>query len=181
MNKKDNLVWIDLEMTGLNPAHNVILEIASIVTDKDLNILAKGPSLVIHQPDDAISSMDEWAKNQHAKSGLLEQVCSSTITTKQAEEQTLDFIKSYCLPETAPLCGNSVWQDRIFLYTYMPTLLSYLHYRIVDVTSFKEIITRWYPHNPHAFFEKKDTHRALEDINESIAELKQYKTYFFVK
>lgn len=180
MNKKDNLVWIDLEMTGLNPANDVILEIASIITDKDLNVIKEGPSLVIHQPDSVLDYMDHRVKELHTKSGLLELVRNSSITLKQAEDQTLSFIKTYCMPETAPLCGNSVWQDRTFLYHYMPQLLSYLHYRIIDVTSFKEIITRWYPHNRHAFFEKKDTHRALDDIKESIAELKQYRTYFFI-
>lgn len=181
MHIKDSLVWIDLEMTGLNPVYDVILEIASIITDKDLNIIDQGPSLIIHQPDTILSQMDPWAKNQHSQSGLLKQVRASNIKIHKAEQQTLDFIKDYCPPATAPLCGNSVWQDRIFLYHYMPELLSYLHYRIIDVTSFKEVIKRWYPQNPHIFFEKKDTHRALQDIHESIAELKQYKTYFFIK
>jgi len=180
MNKKDNLIWIDLEMTGLNPEKNVILEIASIITDKELNIIDKGPSLIIHQPNSALDSMDEWSKNQHTKSGLLDNVRNSQISLDKAEQQTLDFVKTHCLPRESPLCGNSVWQDRIFLYRYMPTLLSYLHYRIIDVTSFKEVVMRWYPGNPHAFFEKKDAHRALQDINESIEELKQYRKYFFV-
>ena len=180
MNKKDNLVWIDLEMTGLNPEKDVILEIALIITDKNLNIIEEGPSLVIHHEDIVLATMEKPVSEIHAASHLIEKVRESKITVAQAEQQTLDVIKKYCLAETAPLCGNSVWQDRAFLYKYMPTLLSYLHYRIIDVTSFKEVVTRWYSDTPEAFFEKKDTHRALQDIKESIAELKHYRTYFFI-
>ena len=179
MDKKDNLVWIDLEMTGLSEK-DVILEIASIVTDKNLNVVEQGPSLVIHQSEAVLDKMNSVVKEFHKKSGLIEEVLCSTTILKDAEEQTLNFIKEYCLPETAPLCGNSVWQDRAFLRIYMPRLLSYLHYRLIDVTSFKEVIVRWYPKDPHAFFEKKDIHRALDDIKESIAELAHYRKYFFV-
>jgi len=181
MNKKDNLVWIDLEMTGLNPEKDVILEIASIITNKDLTIIDEGPALVIHQPDSVLARMDCQVVELHTKSSLLDKIRTSSVTLNEAEHETLTFIKKYCLPKTAPLCGNSVWQDRTFLYHCMPTLLSYLHYRLLDVTSFKEIITRWYPDNPYAFFKKTDTHRALEDIKESIEELRQYRTYFFIK
>ncbi len=180
MNNKDNLVWIDLEMTGLDPEHDVILEIASIITDKELTIVGQGPSLVIHHSEQTLSRMDEWSRNQHTKSGLLKKVYQSHVTTEEAEKKTLEFVKKHCPQKVAPLCGNSVWQDRIFLYHHMPTLLSYLHYRIIDVTSFKEVILRWYPDNPHAFFEKSDNHRAQDDIKESIEELRQYKKFFFI-
>ncbi|TET05923.1 oligoribonuclease [Candidatus Dependentiae bacterium] len=180
MNKKDNLVWIDLEMTGLSLEKDVILEIASIVTDKDLNVLAHGPSLSIHHSDVVLEEMNSVVAEFHRKSGLLEEVRHSAINLQDAEQQTLDFIREYCLPEVAPLCGNSIWQDRAFLRIYMPRLLSYLHYRLIDVTSFKEIIMRWYPEDPHAFFEKRDAHRALDDIKESIAELNHYRKYFLV-
>jgi len=123
--------------------------------------------------------MDSYVRKMHKTSGLLKKISSSTTTLKEAEDETLNFIKKHCLPETAPLCGNSIWQDRIFLSKYMKKIIDYLHYRMIDVTSFKEIITRWYPKDPYAFFEKKETHRALEDIEESIEELRQYKCYFF--
>jgi len=181
MEKKNNLVWIDLEMTGLNPEKNVILEIASIITDKDLNIIAKGPVFIIHHSDNTLKQMEKWSKEQHTKSGLLKKVTESTTTMAQAEQQTLDFIKKHCEEKLSPLCGNSIWQDRAFLYRYMPKLLDFMHYRLIDVTSFKEVITRWYPNNPNAVFEKKDTHRSLEDIEESIDELKYYRTHFFVQ
>ena len=181
MEKKNNLVWIDLEMTGLNPEKNVILEIASIITDKDLNIIAKGPVFIIHHSDENLKQIEKWSKEQHTKSGLLKKVKESTTTLLQAEQQTLNFIKKYCEEKLSPLCGNSIWQDRAFLYRYMPKLLNFMHYRLIDVTSFKEVITRWYPNSPCAVFEKKDTHRALEDIEESIDELKYYRTHFFIK
>jgi len=181
MEKKNNLVWIDLEMTGLNPEKNVILEIASIITDKDLNIIAKGPVFIIHHSDENLKQIEKWSKEQHTKSGLLKKVKESTTTLLQAEQQTLNFIKKYCEEKLSPLCGNSIWQDRAFLYRYMPKLLNFMHYRLIDVTSFKEVINRWYPNNPCAVFEKKDTHRALEDIEESIDELKYYRTHFFIK
>ena len=181
MNKQENLVWIDLEMTGLDASHDVLLEIATIITDKDLNILAKTPSIIIHQSDDKLKKMKPVVENLHNTSGLIKKVQEATTTVQEAEQETINLIKKYCLPNTNPLCGNSVWQDRIFLAKYMPSIIDFLHYRIIDVTSFKEVITRWYPKNPHAFFKKKDTHRALEDIKESIEELKQYRTHFFQK
>ncbi len=180
MNLNNNLVWIDLEMTGLEVKKDVILEIACIITDGELNVIAEGPSLVIHQSEDMLASMEAWPKQHHTKSGLLERVRASSIITEQAEEEVMTFIKQYCSAGTALLAGNSVWQDRIFLQAYMPQVLKYLHYRIVDVTSIKELVVRWYPNNPHVKFEKNNTHRALQDIQESIAELEHFRRYFFV-
>lgn len=180
MHSNNNLVWIDLEMTGLDVKKDVILEIACIITDGNLNLIAEGPSLVVHQSEDLLAAMDAWPKNQHTQSGLIERVRASSITIDQAEEQIVSFIKKYCSPSTAVLAGNSVWQDRIFLHAYMPRILAYLHYRIIDVTSVKELVAHWYPDDPHVKFEKRDTHRALQDIQESIAELKHFRKYFFV-
>lgn len=180
MKKENNLIWIDLEMTGLNSNRDLILEIASIVTDANLTIIAEGPSLVISQPKTIFEMMDEWVTEQHTKTGLLEKVSRSTISIEQAEQETLTFLKKYCISEVSPLCGNSVWKDRAFLQQFMPELDSFFHYRLVDVSSFKEMVVRWYPNNPQAKFKKKDTHRALDDIKESIDELRHYKKYFFV-
>jgi len=180
MHKKTNLVWIDLEMTGLDPEHHVILEIASIITTKDLDVVAQGPQLVIQQSPEAFDHMDEWPQEQHTKSGLLEKVKRSQTTVESAAQQTLDFIKQYCEEGASPLCGNSVWQDRNFLKRHMPSVLNFLHYRIIDVSTVKELVLRWYAGNPQSEFEKKDTHRALDDILESIEELRHYKSNFFV-
>ena len=179
--KEQNLVWIDLEMTGLCPEKDHILEIASIVTDNQLNILAQGPSLVIHQPQQALLEMNDWVSKQHTRTGLVDAVQKSTITLEQAEQETLDFLGKYCQPGDSPLCGNSVWQDRAFIRLSMPRLNNFLHYRIIDVTSIKELVKRWYPNNPHAEFKKQDSHRALDDIKESVAELAHYRQHFFVK
>jgi oligoribonuclease len=180
MNKKEHLVWVDLEMTGLNADVDVILEMATIITDNQLTILAEGPALIIHQSESALQVMDEWVKNQHTKTGLVEAVKNSSMTIAVAQEETLDLIKKYCPPNDAILCGNSVWQDRIFLRKYMPRLVDYLHYRIIDVSSVKELANRWYPNSPYIKFEKPDNHRALEDIRWSIKELAHYRKYFFV-
>jgi len=175
--QEQNLVWIDLEMTGLNPERNVILEIASIITDSNLNIIALGPSLVIYQPEDMLNMMEAWSHAQHTKSGLLDKVRTSHVSLQEAEQQTLSFIQQHCVQGTALLAGNSVWQDRAFLRVYMPALINYLYYRLIDVTTIKELVLRWYPN--HAEFKKADTHRALEDIQESIAELCYYRENFF--
>ncbi len=180
MNKRENLIWIDLEMTGLDPVKHVILEIASLVTDGQLNILAEGPSLVIYQPEENLTNMHQWVLEQHTKSGLLDRVRASTITLEQAQEQTLAFLREYCEPDTSPLCGNSVWNDRAFLQVYMPKIAKFLYYRMIDVTAFKEIIMRWYPDSPHKEYKKEDKHRALEDIRESVAELRHFRKYFFI-
>lgn len=181
MQKKKNLVWIDLEMTGLDPAVDHILEVAAIVTDEDLNPLDEGIDLVIHQGESVLQAMNPWCIEQHGASGLTDAVRASTITVEQAQEQVLALVRQFCDPKKGVLCGNSVWMDRMFLSKYMPDLIDYLHYRLVDVSSLKELITRWYPHDPYAVKQKSDTHRALTDIHESIAELKQYREDFFKK
>jgi oligoribonuclease len=179
MDKKQNFVWIDLEMTGLDARVDHILEIALIVTDANLQILHKGFSCVIHQPDAVLAAMNQYCTDLHAKSGLTESVRASSVTVAQAQEQILAIIKQFCEPRTAVLAGNSIWQDRTFLAQYMPQLTEYLHYRLLDVSSFKEIITRWYAQDPQAKFKKAESHRALVDIYESIAELAHYRKYFF--
>jgi oligoribonuclease len=174
---RNNMVWIDMEMTGLDPEKEKILEIATIITDGNLNILAEGPDLVIHQPSSILKGMDEWNQAHHAKSGLIEAVKASTMTVKKAEQLTLEIIQEYCKPKKAPLCGNSVHHDRRFLLKYMPKIDSYLHYRHVDVSSLKALIARWYPKDKEP--PKGKSHRALSDIRESIAELKFYRERYF--
>jgi oligoribonuclease len=175
---KDNMVWIDLEMTGLNPEKESIIEMATIVTDSNLEILAEGPNLVIHQPATLLKKMDDWNQKQHAKSGLIEKVRKSKLTMKQAETKTLKFIKKYCLPKKTVLCGNSVYHDRRFIIKYMPKLDAFLHYRLIDVSTIKDLARRWYPKDKN-IPKKTDCHRALADIRESIEELRYYrKTYF---
>lgn len=175
----NNLVWIDLEMTGLDASCNQILEIASIVTDSNLNIIAEGPELVIHCPESKLEKMDDWNQTHHKASGLWQRAVSSKITVKQAEEQTLEFIKQYCSPQKNPLCGNSIGQDKLFLLSEMPKITDFLHYRVIDVSSIKELVTRWYPSGSTAFI-KKGEHRALADIKESIEELKHYRDKYFL-
>jgi oligoribonuclease len=179
MARRDNLVWIDLEMTGLDPEEDVILEIATIVTDPNLNIIEEGPSLVVSQPEALLDSMDEWNTTHHGDSGLTERVLSSNITCSQAETRTLDFLQRHTEEGCAPLCGNTIGQDRRFLYKYMPRLSSWLHYRNVDVSSIKELVARWYPEEMHAPV-KRSNHRALDDIRGSIEELRWYRDYIFV-
>ena len=180
MKSNQNLVWIDLEMTGLNPDTDVILEIATIITDSQLNILAEGPTLVIHQSDVILETMDEWCKIQHKKTGLTQATHKSIITEQEAEKQTLSFIKEYCDPETALLSGSSVWQDRFFLRKYMPSIVNFLHYKMIDVSTIKELVKRWYPNNSNAEIKSKEAHRALEDIRESIASLQHLRKFFFI-
>ncbi|MDD5218171.1 MAG: oligoribonuclease [Candidatus Omnitrophica bacterium] len=175
---KDNMVWIDMEMTGLDPARETILEIATIITDPQLRIVAEGPSLVVRQPAARLRAMDRWNRTQHAKSGLIDEVKKSKISLKTAELKTLRFVKKYCPPKTAVLCGSSVHHDRTFLMKYMPKLVNYLHYRIVDVSSIKTLVKHWYPGTPE-FTQKKDSHRALCDIRESIEELKFFRKHYF--
>jgi oligoribonuclease len=180
MAKKEFLIWMDLEMTGLNPEIDTILEIATIITDNNLNTLATGPSLIIHQPESSLALMDNWVRTQHTKTGLVDAVQKSSITVHDAAEQTLEFIKDHCELRAGILAGNSIWQDRNFLVKYMPQITNYLHYRLVDVSSIKDVIQRWYPTSPYVRFKKPDNHRALEDVQESIKELAHYKTHFFV-
>jgi oligoribonuclease len=172
-----NLVWIDLEMTGLSPENDVIIEIATVITDAQLNQLAEGPVIAVKQSLQRLANMDEWNTRTHTESGLVNRVKQSKIDAATAEKQTLDFIRQYVPGNHSPLCGNSICQDRRFLARYMPKLEAYLHYRNLDVTSIKELITRWRPDLLDGF-KKQNTHRALDDIRESIEELKYYRTYF---
>jgi oligoribonuclease len=172
-----HLVWIDLEMTGLNPDTDLIIEIATIVTDKNLNILAQGPVLAVHQADAALATMDDWNQQHHGQSGLIERVKTSTIDDAEAERQTLAFIKQWIPENASPLCGNSIGQDRRFLYRYMPALEAYFHYRNIDVSTLKELAARWAPDVKEGF-KKASSHQALNDIVESIEELRYYREHF---
>lgn len=174
---EENLVWIDLEMSGLDPEHNTIIEIATIVTDKNLNILEKGPNLAIKQSLKLLESMDEWNTTHHTASGLWDKVLNDSVSMEEADKATLDFIKKWTMEGKNPLCGNSIGQDRRFLYKYMPQISEYLHYRNIDVTSIKEIAKRWYPELPA--FNKLEKHQALDDIIESIDELKYFQEHIF--
>jgi len=172
-----NLIWIDLEMTGLDPEKMVIIEIASIVTDYELNIIAEGPNIAINYPEEVLNGMDEWSRTHHTASGLLERVRTSRCSCPQAEKETIGFLQRYCKKDESPLAGNSIWQDRRFLARHMPELEGFFHYRIVDVSSIKELVRRWYPSLPP--YEKKKSHMALEDIYESVNELKYYRKQVF--
>ncbi len=176
---ESNLIWMDLEMTGLHPDRDTILEIATIVTDGDLNVLDEGPELVIHQPDEVLTAMDAWCQEHHEASGLIDRVRASKVSMAEAERLTLDFIASYAEQGTAPLCGNSVHQDRRFLRRHMPRIDAWLHYRIVDVSTIKELAARWY--GADLIPEKMDGHRAMDDIRESIAELRHYRKHLFLR
>lgn len=171
------LVWIDLEMTGLNPDTDLIIEIATIVTDANLNILAEGPVLAIHQSDDVLNGMDEWNTRTHGKTGLTERVRNTTTTVEEAEQQTIDFISQYCVRNKSPLCGNTICQDRRFMFRHMPKLEAWVHYRNLDVSVLKELAKRWRPDVLDGI-EKKNTHKALDDIRESIEELRHYREVF---
>lgn len=177
MADKSNLVWIDMEMTGLDPDTDHILEIATIVTDSDLNVIAEGPVIAVHQSDEILDAMDEWCTRTHGESGLTDRVKKSKISVEEAERQTLEFLEQHVNEGDSPLCGNSVGQDRRFMYRYMPKLESYLHYRIVDVSTLKELAKRWNPESLDGF-NKAGTHKALDDIRESIAELQHYRKTF---
>lgn len=174
----DRLVWIDLEMTGLEPETDQIIEIATIITDGDLELVAEGPVLAIHQPDAVLAAMDEWNTRTHGNSGLTQRVRESDVSVAEAEARTLAFVEAHVGPQRAPLCGNSVWQDRRFLARYMPTLEQYLHYRLIDVSTVKELARRWHP-QVAAGFRKEAAHTALADIRESVAELAHYRTHLF--
>ncbi len=172
-----NLVWMDLEMTGLDPARDTIIEIATIITDANLEIVAEGPVLAIHQPQQRLDAMDEWNRTHHAASGLCQRVLDSDVDLAGAEKATLDFIRQHVAKQASPLCGNSVWQDRRFLARYMPELEDYLHYRLIDVSTVKELGRRWYSED--VVPEKKNAHLALDDIRESIEELRHYRKALF--
>lgn len=177
MNKNNRLVWMDLEMTGLDAQIDKILEIATVITDSDLNLIEQGPELIVFQPEEILSGMNDWCKEHHGESGLTARVKLSRVTELEAETATLDFIKQHVEPGKAPLCGNSIHQDRNFLVRHMPELHNYLHYRNIDVSSIKELTFRWYPELPK--FKKANKHTALGDVYESIAELKYYRNMIF--
>jgi len=173
----ENLVWVDMEMTGLDPDRDVVIEIATIVTDKELNVVAEGPVLAIHQSDAVLAGMDEWNTRTHTASGLVERVRASRLDELDAVEQTLEFLMRHVPQRKSPMCGNSICQDRRFMARHMPKLEQYFHYRNLDVSTFKELVRRWSPWLLEGF-SKANTHRALDDIRESIAELRYYREHF---
>lgn len=174
------LVWMDLEMTGLDHTRDVIVEIATLITDDDLNVVAEGPDLVVHQPDAKLVSMEPVVREMHTKSGLLDAIRASAVSLDEAGAQTLAFIKAHVpTAGTVPLGGNSIGMDRRFLATYLPEIEHYLHYRSVDVSSVKELVKRWYPAVNHARPRKEGSHRALDDIRDSLAELAYYRQHVF--
>lgn len=174
------LIWIDLEMTGLNPDSDRIIEIATIITDNELNVVAEGPVLAVHQSDAALAAMDDWNTRTHGGTGLTERVRASTLDETAVERATLEFIQQYVPRNKSPMCGNSICQDRRFLARHMPALEAWFHYRNLDVSSIKELVARWKP-QLMAGFQKKATHKALDDIRESIDELKYYREHFILK
>jgi oligoribonuclease len=178
MPNSDNLIWIDLEMTGLLPDSDRIIEIATVVTDKELNILAAGPVLAIHQPESALAAMDDWNQKQHGSSGLLARVRASDVSVGEAEARTLEFLAAWVPPGASPMCGNSICQDRRFLARTMPRLERFFHYRNLDVSTLKELARRWAPRVAESFA-KEGAHLAQADILESIRELKHYRAELF--
>lgn len=177
MKNNQNLIWIDLEMTGLLPESDRIIEIATVVTDLELNILAEGPVFAIHQNDTMITGMDEWNTRQHNQSGLVKRVQESTVTEAQAEQATIEFLQQYIDKGKSPMCGNSICQDRRFLYNYMPELAAFFHYRNLDVSTLKELAMRWRPQLLSGIV-KQSKHLALDDIKDSIEELVYYRKHF---
>jgi len=175
----NNLIWIDLEMTGLDTSSDRIIEIATIVTDAQLNILAEGPVLAIHQPGEVINAMDEWNTRQHGQSGLVERVRNSTLDEAEAERQTIEFLARHVPAGASPMCGNSICQDRRFMARCMPKLEAFFHYRNLDVSTIKELMARWAPPNLLSGFRKDSTHLALDDTRDSIRELRYYRECFF--
>lgn len=177
MSRKNNLIWVDLEMTGLDPEKERIIEIATIVTDADLNIIAIGPVIAVHQSDELLNSMDEWCTTTHGKTGLTKRVKESNVTEQSAEQETITFLKAHLDAGCSPMCGNSIGQDRRFLVKYMPELEAFFHYRNLDVSTLKELAKRWKP-SILSGFTKKGVHLALDDIKESIDELSYYREHF---
>lgn len=175
---KDNLIWIDLEMTGLDTTRDAIIEIATVITNGQLEEIAEGPVIAIHQNDTVLDAMDDWNTNQHAGSGLTERVRNSTYSTADAERLTLEFVSEYVPANTSPMCGNSICQDRRFMHRLMPELERYFHYRNLDVSSVKELYRRWAPADAPVF-EKAASHLALDDVRDSINELRFYREHFF--
>jgi oligoribonuclease len=177
--RKGLIVWMDMEMSGLEPDRDRILEIATIVTDADLKVIAEGPELVIHQPESVLDAMDDWNRKHHGESGLIERVRASRVTEAEAEDATLEFLRGLCEPRTAPLAGNSIHQDRRFLYRYMPRVSDHLHYRLIDVSTVKELGRRWFPSVLDRMPSKRNAHRAIDDVRESIEELRFYRRNLF--
>ena len=175
--RSDLLAWMDLEMTGLDPHENKIIEIATLITDSELNLIAEGPNIAIHQPEEELAKMDEWNLTHHTENGLLDRVRNEGIPMSEAEAMTIEFLREHCVEGISPLCGNTIGQDRRFLRRYMPELHDFFHYRSVDVTSIKQLVDRWYPDLPRAT--KPAGHRALDDIRGSIAELEHYREHVF--
>lgn len=173
----DNLIWIDLEMTGLDPDEDCIIEIATAITDKELNVLAEGPVVAIHQEESILDGMDEWNTTQHAKSGLLERVRESTCTVADAERITIEFLQGYVPANTSPMCGNSICQDRRFMFRWMPELEKYFLYRNLDVSTVKELVKRWTTGKDQ--FVKNSSHLAMDDVHDSIEELQHYRAKYF--
>jgi oligoribonuclease len=171
------LIWLDMEMTGLDPDTEHVLEIATLITDAELEVIAEGPDIVVHQPDEILDAMGEWCTEHHGRSGLTEACRRSTISVEEAEAETLAFVREHCPPGKSPLCGNSIGQDRRFIVRHMPKLDAFLHYRSVDVSTLKELCRRWYPDLPGVT--KAEAHRALDDIRESLAELRYYREHVF--
>ena len=180
MQDKKNLIWIDLEMTGLDCDHDEIIEIATIITDSELNEIAQGPVLAIHQPNHVLEGMDDWNTKQHTASGLVQRVRGSAYTVAEAERVTLNFVKTYVPEKCSPMCGNSICQDRRFLHRLMPELEAYFHYRHIDVSTLKELASRWKPELLKGYT-KKNLHLALDDIRESIQELDFYRKNFIME
>ena len=174
----NNLIWIDLEMTGLDTDNDYIIEVATIITDTQLNILAEGPVIAVYRDEEVLLAMDEWNTRQHNQSGLVKRVLESPYSAADAESLTLEFIKKFVPEGISPMCGNSICQDRRFLHRLMPRLEQYFYYRSLDVSSIKEVVGRWYPEN--TTFEKNSAHLAMEDIRDSINELKFYREHFFI-
>jgi len=173
-----NLVWLDLEMTGLEPEKDLILEIATVVTDSELRVLAEGPCMAVHQPGAVLDNMDPWCVEQHGKSGLTQRCRDSRFSVLDAQARTLEFLSQWCLPGKSPLCGNTIGQDRRFLVKYMPRLSDFFHYRSIDVSAVKELVQRWYPGAKYVYSKSKQ-HLSLADVHESISELAHYRATVF--
>ncbi len=177
LKNENNLIWVDMEMTGLNPSTDRILEVAVVVTDSQLNVLVQGPVFAIHQCDEILAKMDKWNQSTHGKSGLIDRVRASTVSETQAQEALILFLSDYISSGKSPMCGNSICQDRRFMANYMPKLEEFFHYRNLDVSTLKELCKRWQPDIAKGFH-KKSKHTAMADIEESIEELRYYRQYF---